>query len=418
MLRKREYILVAALLLGAVLATGRVRLRLDDIVAPFRNDFRSMTYLPRGDALKVAAAGFDAPTADALFIRAMVYYPETMRQTAFSDESKLYVYELFDVVTDLSPRFYRAYQTGAMFLTASASLETNLQGLKLLQKGVDVYDRLEAEGLSATVTVDPRWLFHSLIATTQEINIQSRLRAAGDIEGASEARIAAGRHFRLAAAAPDAPAYIIDAARGFESVLQGKGDIEASRAAVLSVWAETYNTAVARGDKELAAELEKRIAAAQQELGAIVATRQLQSFLSQAGGRYLRAKGEPPAGVDALRRAGFLPGFPAVLPAWPLDELSGEKDDFLVLPDGSFKSRVLAKWETQEHLDVMMDSVILYRRFHNDAAPDLDALVRDGLLSAIPRPPLEALGQRYEYGVASGFPRSTHTELFEQRTVE
>lgn len=416
MLRKKELIFVAALFLAAVLITGRIRLRLDGIVEPFRNDFQTMMYLPRGDALKVMAAGFDAPLADALFIKAMVYYPESARQEKYKDESKLYVYELFDVVTDLSPRFYRAYQMGALFLTAAKSLKVNEQGLRLLEKGVKVYDTLEAEG--KPVDVDPRWLFHSLLATTQEVNIQSRLREAGDMEGASHARIEAGRQFRLAAASPNAPQYIINAARGFESVLKGQGDIEASRAAVLSVWMEAYEQAKRRGDKELVAELEPRVEEARKEVDAIVTTRQLQTLLSHAGERYLKTKGKPAESVADLYRAGLVNGVPQ---SWPLDEVVGEdeeKDEMLALPDGGFKSRILAEWETQQHLDLFLDSMIQYRRAYSAAPPDLQTLLRERILAAIPEPPLAALGQAYEYDRELGAVTATLPQLPDHPAAE
>lgn len=418
MLGKREYAVVAALLAAAVLLTGRIRVRLDGIVAPFRDEFQSMMYLPRGDTLKIMAAGFDAPAADALFIKALVYYPQAARQTRFKDESKLYVHELFDVVTDLSPRFYRAYQVGGLFLTASASLEANMQGLKLLRKGVAVYDEIEAENVREgrePERSDPRWLFHSLIATTLDVNIQSRLRDAGDMKGAAEARIEAGGHFRLAASSPGAPEYIVAAARGFESVLRGRGDIEAARAAVLSVWTEMCNQAVERGDGRLAADLEQRIGAAKAELDAIVVTRGLQVFLSRAGERYLKEKGRAAASVEELHRAGMIAAAPAV---WPLDAPAKERDQMLALPDGGFRSRVLARWETREHLDLLLDSVILYRRFNGGPPPpSLEALVEDGILAALPVPPLAGLGQKYEYDPLTGMTGSTHGELLEQPPV-
>ncbi len=413
MLRARESALVLLLLLAAVLVTGSVRLRLDALTASFRDDFQSMTYLPRGEALKIVAAGFDAPLADALFVKGMIYYPGTLKQTGFADESKLYIYELFNLVTDLSPRFYRAYQVGALFLTASASLETNRQGLRLLQKGVDFYDNLEAEGKAVAAGVDPRWLFHCILATTFDVNIQARLREAGDVEGASAARIEAGRHFRLAALSPGAPEYIIMAARGFESVLKGRGDIAAARAAVLSVWEETYNQAVRRGDEDLAERLKGRMEAAGKELEAILLTRRLEAALSEAGAGYLRAKGRPAADIEELRRTGFIRAVPA---AWPLDEIvkeAGERDAMLALPDGGFRSRVLAAWETREHLNVLLDGAIAYRRTHGSAPPDLATLVRERILEAIPAPPLAGLGQRYVYDRESGATHSTPEELFQ-----
>lgn len=398
MLSVRGKLLITVFLVAAVLLTGRARSALDAITDPFRNDFREMIYLPRGKPLKIIACGFDAPLADALFIKSLVYFGDSLR--AVSEGSvyaarRAYTYALYDVITDLSPRFYRAYQVGGLFLTASQYLETNMEGVAILDKGVATFDALDKGG--EKLSPDPRWLFHTLLANTYEVNIQSRLRAAGDNMGAYAARENAAKEFRLAAVSPDAPEYVLLAAVGYESVWSGKGNLEDAVKAMLVVWKDLRHQAENRGDKEVTAVLDKQIEDTESYLGAISDTRQLQDILSDAGRKYLERTGEPAVGVADLLRAGLIPGR-------PMEPLAGEDrhDQWLALPDGSFRSAILSNMQARTHIDLLTDAVSAYRRVNRKAPPDAGTLVAEGYIDQVPVPPLEALGERYEYNPATG----------------
>ncbi len=397
MLGVKGKLLVAVLFLAAVLGTGQARLRLDEITAPFRDDFREMLYLPRGEGLKLIACGFDAPLADALFIKSMIYYAESIHAESEKDKAagREFTYALFDVITDLSPRFTRAYQMGSLFLTASASLQTNLDGCRLLEKGVAKYDAMAKEG--KPVVPDARWLFHTLLANTYEINVQTRLRQGGDAAGAAEAKQRAGREFRLAAASPGAPEYVMAAAAGYESVLSGQGGVENSQVAVLSVWRELYRQAEARGDKDVLVDLEARIKELEKNITDIRSTRHIEQLLSQAGKKFLEREKTPPAGVSDLIRDKLVPGQP---PA-PLST-DDAPDAWLALPDGSFRSKKLAAMETQNDMDILLSAVIAYRRTNNARPANPEALVSGGYIEAIPKPPLAGLGETYEYDAKTG----------------
>lgn len=408
MLSKKGSLLVAVFFIVVVFLTGQARSLLDDITAPFRNDFREMLYMPRGNGLRVLACGFDAPLADALFIKAMVYYGESINSDSTIASGSAYTYELFDVITDLTPRFHRAYEVGSIFLTASSSLETNIKGLTLLLKGVDTFDHLIASGEKAVA--DPRWLFHVLLANVYEVNIQPKLRRAGDMDGAAEARLEAAKHFREAAKSPDAPPYVLMAAAGYESLNRGKGDIVEANIAVMSVLVDLYEQANARGDKDLAAELEQRARTMEKFIQGIVDTRKLQEIFSAAGQKYLTEQGHLPRGVADLARAGLIPG---ILPRFPLDPDGSEdadavedvdlaRDFFWVLPDGSFRSNKLANLEINSQVDMLQNGVILYRRTNKNPPDELQDLVKNNYLDAIPVPPLRALGQKIMYYPKSG----------------
>ncbi len=398
MLSLKGKLLIVVLFLAAVLLTGRARLRLDEITAPFRDDFREMLYLPRGEGLKILACGFDAPLADALFIKGMIYYAESIqaeKTEEVKESDRGFTYALFDVITDLSPRFTRAYQMGSLFLTASASMQANRDGCRLLEKGVATYDKLAKGG--KPVDPDARWLFHTLLANTYEVNIQARLRQSGDAAGAAEARQRAAKEFRLAAASPGAPGYVQLAAAGYQSVLSGQGGVENSQLAVLSVWKELYNEAQARGDKDVLPDLEARIEELEKHIAAIQDTRKVEEVLTDAGKRYLAREKAPAVGVADLLRDKLIPGQPPT----PLG--TDEKPDtWVALPDGSFKSRLLAAMETQNHLEILLNAVIDYRRAHGAAPPSPEALVEGGFIPSIPVPPLAGLGEKYEFDPKSG----------------
>ncbi len=404
MLGSKGLAVVLALIVLAVFLVGEARSRLDRIAAPMRESFQDMVYLPRGDALKILACGFDAPLADALYIKGLIYFSEAVLNRSGKTEAQRtgqqYTYDLFDVITDLSPRFIRAYQMGSIFLSSAASLDVNLKGQQLLEKGVGAFDKIEAKG--ETVPIDPRWLFHLLQATTYEVNIASKVRASGDIAGAAEAKQHAAEQFQLAAQSPQAPGYVVRAAVGYRSTAAG-GDLFAAGQAILGVWHELYREAVRRNDQDLAAELEKRAEEADKYLRDLRDTRLLETELSRAGRRFRADKGRLPDGLDDLARAGYIPALPATL---PLDR-EDSPDRFLVLPDGSFRSEHLAEMEKTNQEDYLFNVVNLYRRANKGKLPpDMETLVREKYLPQMPVPPLAELGQIYRYNPASGLIRA------------
>ncbi len=404
MLGKKGLALILILAVGAVYLAGHARSRLDRIVLPLRESFQDFVYLPRGNTLKILACGFDSPLADALYIKGLVYFSqEVLRQSTDSQrrvQGRKYVYELFDVITDLSPRFTRAYQMGSILTSSSPTLESAEQSVRLLQKGVDVYDDLEAKG--EKVYVDPRWLLHLLQATTYETKIAARYSAAGDIDKKEEAIQMAGQQFRLAGTSPYAPDYVINAAVGYQATLYG-GDLLAGSRAMLGVWYELHKEAIRRGDKSLAAELEKRAEETEKDLQNILDTQRLETEISQAGQRFLAEKGRLPEDPDELVRTGYLASVPAELPL----AVETIPDKLLRLPDGSFRSQSLAEILKRNQERYLQNALLLYRRANKGKpAPDLATLVREKYIGAIPTPPLAALGQTFEYNAKIGAVRA------------
>ncbi|MCD7896289.1 MAG: hypothetical protein LUG50_06390 [Planctomycetaceae bacterium] len=406
MLPRKGYPLVILLFLAAVIGTGRVRLALDAIVEPFRNVGEEVVYLPRGDAMKIIACGFDTPLADALYIKGQIYFSNNVLRRsdqsgplgALAAKGRDYTYELFDIVTDLNPRFIRAYQIGAFALASSQSLRSNLNSIALLEKGTAEYDSLEAR--SERVPIDPRWLFHLMQATTFEVGISSRLQREGDPAGAARAKQRAEEEFLLAAKSPNAPFFVVLAAVGYQDGLQG-GDLVNTRLAMLSVWEELYREAARRRDEGMMEELEDRIGRDRKFVEDVVATRAIQDALSEAGREFLRRYGRPPAMPGDLVGSGIVREVPMTL---PLDSENG-LDRLVPLPDGSFRSRILGDMETRQYLDYLMRAVIHYQRSHGATSPpSLEALVEGGFVPELRPLPFATLGQKFVYDPKVGVP--------------
>ncbi|MDR1520422.1 MAG: hypothetical protein LBU23_09820 [Planctomycetota bacterium] len=392
MLGKKGWLVAAALFIASVFLTGQARLALDAITEPFRDDFREMSYLPRGDALKIIACGFNAPLADALFIKSLIYYAESFRAKTDKTARRAYVHPLFDVITDLSPRFTRAFQIGSMLLSSTPSLANSLEACRLLDKGVGIVKDEETRG--RPIVPDPRWLYHTLLANIYEVNVQTRRRREGDIDGALEARRQAMLEYRRAAASPGVPDYVREAAAGFIRVYEGGGKVEDSMLAVLAVWREFHEQAERRGDKDVQKDMEERIAEAEEYIQDIRLTRAIEADLSSRGKKYLENRGATPGSPEDLRRAGLIPG----LPITPLDNEDGP-DVWLALPDGSFRSSRLAAMETQQQLDLLQSANIAWNRDHGleKTPPSLEALAEKRYIDKIPEPPLKLLGQTYSF---------------------
>ncbi|MDR1534239.1 MAG: hypothetical protein LBU64_03975 [Planctomycetota bacterium] len=387
MLDRKGLLTALALLLAVVFLAGRARLSLDRITEPFRDDFREMLYMPRGDALKILSVGFSTPMADLLFIKSLIYYGHSFEAKDSAKKYRGYVHALFEVITDLSPRFVRAHQVGSLLLSSTDSLPNQFEACRLLAKGIEAMEGADRAGQA--IFPEARWLFHTLLANIYETGVQIRLRRQGDAEGAARAREMAKEEFRLAAVSPEAPSYIQTAAAGYLSVYE-RGGIENPLLAILSIWREFREQAIRRGDQGVQRDMEGRIRETAGKIENIRLTRAIEAELSRLGRQYREKGGVPPASADDLAKAGLIPG----PPLGPL-EGEGRREDWLALPDGSFRSRLLAEMETENQLDKLRAAVISYRQDHQGKVPDLEILREKGYLMEFPEPPLGQLGQTY-----------------------
>lgn len=89
-----------------------------------------LSYLPKGEYLKVAVLGYDQIVADLLWLKAVQHF-SGRRQTA---EHYVWAYHATDVVTDLDPTFTFAYRAAGTILGVWANRVE--ESIAILRKGV------------------------------------------------------------------------------------------------------------------------------------------------------------------------------------------------------------------------------------------------------------------------------------------
>jgi len=107
--RRRLLTLAAVLALGAAAVVSGARLHA--IPEPDALG-KQLLYLPTPEILKLASLGNQGLMADLLFIWSIQYYSQFA-----VDEKFLYLETVFDLVTDLDPRYFDAYRIGALIMT-------------------------------------------------------------------------------------------------------------------------------------------------------------------------------------------------------------------------------------------------------------------------------------------------------------
>ncbi len=96
-----------------------------------------LSYLPKGEHLKVAVLGYDELAADLLWLRAVQHFGEAVQHFGKKDHPKdeyLWAYHVVDVVTDLDPAFLAPYQVAGTILGVWADLPR--ESIAILEKGV------------------------------------------------------------------------------------------------------------------------------------------------------------------------------------------------------------------------------------------------------------------------------------------
>ena len=72
----------------------------------------SMTYLPRGDAVKTALLGFETTVAHYLWIRTVLYFGGHL----LTDRQYPWIIDMVDIITRLCPWFYPAYEFAGVMI--------------------------------------------------------------------------------------------------------------------------------------------------------------------------------------------------------------------------------------------------------------------------------------------------------------
>ncbi len=89
-----------------------------------------LSYLPKGEYLRVASLGYRQMVGDLIWLKAVQHFGER-EQTR---QGYLWAYHAVDVVTDLDPKFWLAYHAGGTILGVWAGLVE--ESITLLKKGM------------------------------------------------------------------------------------------------------------------------------------------------------------------------------------------------------------------------------------------------------------------------------------------
>jgi len=116
-----------ALFLALMLTAGALQLHYDTRVEYFA-DRRAFVTLPDGATLKVLSFGYSNLVADLLFIWAIQFYSATHLTNRFD-----YVEHIFNVITDLNPRFKAPYLVGSWIMGLEGGRYR--MAIRLLEKG-------------------------------------------------------------------------------------------------------------------------------------------------------------------------------------------------------------------------------------------------------------------------------------------
>ena len=295
MMTRKSYIAVVALLVLALAGSHFSKLRLDEIRP--NNEFREMLYLPSGTELKVLACGFDAPLADFLWVKGQLYFSDNLRALKNRHEQNAryrYVYKLHDVITDLSPRFGRAYTLGALYLLVTGKEHHARDAIKLLKKGIAASDRAARDG--KPLEPDERWYMHLLIANTYDQNLDDLASSLA--------------HYRLAAKQPGCPPEVYAIIVGVEQQqMLGAGAIERYDV-MIRAWESQLKSLRQRGavDDTLQNNIRSRLAKLVERRNDLVATRELEKLLSEAGKLFIEKTGRAATSLRQLYTAGLLKG--------------------------------------------------------------------------------------------------------------
>ena len=117
LLRRPVAALVVAMVLFGIALAAQERLRSIPREDPLGKE---LLYLPTPEMLRLLSLGNEGLMADLMFIWAVQYYSGFQPSERF-----LYLEKVFDLITDLDPRFYDAYRIGALIMQMQKAQEAD-----------------------------------------------------------------------------------------------------------------------------------------------------------------------------------------------------------------------------------------------------------------------------------------------------
>lgn len=401
--------LIVFVLLGlCILCAGKSRLRLDAL-RPDPDKFQELLYVPRGTALKLISFGFEAPLADLLWVKGLIYYSDNMRvvkeDTKRGVDAKSratrhrYIYELHDVITDLNPRFARAYFYGGLFLLSTGMEDRINKGIMMMEKGLRAFETAAESG--KPIEPDMRWKYHLFIGNAWDNQLQTIFRKKGDKELARNAAMRARHHFREAVKSPNCPPAVAMVIVGEEARSASDQGVEKQYDVMIATWKSLIREFKARESKELAGYAEEQLAGLEERREAILVTRNSESILTGAAQRFIATNKRIPRSLSELLQNGLLKELPP-MPLHLNKLFGGFPDQPVILSDGQVRSMSLTRLEAILLVDFLQDRIGIYYRTRRTNPPSLQQLVDEKLLDTIPRHPLAEFGYRLIYNPKNG----------------
>lgn len=131
--RDRTWLGLILLVLLLAASMWLVRQADDTKTADWNDD--KLTYLPSGKLLKPMVMDLDEAAADLLWIQAMMYFADAY----FTGSSDAWLGHMLDVITQLNPRFYQAYEFSGVVLPKSKAQIR--QSLVVLDRGIEQFPK-------------------------------------------------------------------------------------------------------------------------------------------------------------------------------------------------------------------------------------------------------------------------------------
>ena len=122
-------------LLVLLLAASAWLVRRADLSKPADWNQDRLTYLPSGKLLKPMVLDFDEAAGDILWIDAMIYFADAY----LGGKTYAWLGHMLDVITQLNPRLYQAYEFGGVVLNKNKP-QSSL-GLVLLERGIGQFPK-------------------------------------------------------------------------------------------------------------------------------------------------------------------------------------------------------------------------------------------------------------------------------------
>lgn len=221
----------------------------------------ALLFLPTGQYLNAASLGFQAALADALYLWSIQYYGHHR-----SEEGRQYLWRIYDVITDLDPRYQDAYLTGALVMAVDMG-DAEL-ALRLLDKGAEANP--------------DDWIYLVEAGHYAWISLDDYVRAAG--------------YFDRALEIPGTPPLL-------GRIRAGMAELSGDRHAALALWVDLHGRAVTTGDEEIAATSWQHVYDLKIELDL--------EDLHRAVARFRGDRGRPPRVLDALESQGYMVSVPS-----------------------------------------------------------------------------------------------------------